>query len=104
MIAYDIGYDRSNNYPDASDDISHKECQPYYVTWCGDGVVDNGYETCDPAAPGQSPTTCSPVTCTAITQPPTCNSITVTPTTGVTPLISNVSCNTSNETTVAIDC
>ena len=103
-IGYQIGYDFSNNYPDASDDIKHVECQPYYITWCGDGVVDPGYETCDPAAPGQSPTTCSPVTCTPIAQPPTCNSITVTPTTGTTPVVSSVSCNTSNETSVAIDC
>lgn len=65
MIAYDINYDRSNNYPDASDDISHKECQPYYVTWCGDGVVDNAYEVCDAGANngqiGQCNNTCSGV-------------------------------------------
>lgn len=54
MVAYQIGYDYSNNYPDASDDISHVECQPYYVTWCGDGVVDVGYETCDPADPAKT--------------------------------------------------
>ncbi len=72
-IAYQTSYDYSNNYPDASDDIQHVECQPYYITWCGDGVVDPGYETCDPAAPGQSPTTCSPTTCTPIVTPPVCN-------------------------------
>jgi hypothetical protein len=69
-IGYQIGYDYSNNYPDASDDIQHVECQPYYITWCGDGVIDPGYETCDPAAPGQSPTTCDVNTCTPIVPPP----------------------------------
>lgn len=40
---------------------SHKECITYEVSWCGDGVVDAGNkETCDPAAPGQSPDTCNP--------------------------------------------
>lgn len=47
-IAYKVGYDFSNNYPDASDDIEHVECQPYYITWCGDGVLDSAYEACDP--------------------------------------------------------
>ncbi len=47
MIAYKIKYDKSNNYPDTSDDISHVECQPYYVTWCGDGILDSSYEQCD---------------------------------------------------------
>jgi len=69
IIGYKVGYDFSNNYPDASDDIEHVECQPYYITWCGDGVIDAGYETCDPAAPGQSPATCDPVTCTPIDEP-----------------------------------
>lgn len=68
MIAYKVNYDKSNNYPDASDDISHVECQPYYVTWCGDGVMDAGYETCDPAdskksgwGAGGCDTSCKPV-------------------------------------------
>jgi hypothetical protein len=50
MIGYRIGYDISNNYPDASDDQYHIECQPYQVTWCGDGVVDAAYESCDDGA------------------------------------------------------
>lgn len=69
-IAYQMSYDYSNNYPDASDDVSHVECQPYYITWCGDGIVDPGYETCDPAAPGYTPETCSVTTCTPIVPPP----------------------------------
>lgn len=55
----------------------------YYVSYCGDGVVDNGTfenghfaEQCDPAAPGQSPDTCDPVTCKpkTPTQTPVCSS------------------------------
>ena len=48
-------------------------CVSYYVSYCGDGVVDNtnfangNYtEQCDPAAPGQSSATCNPTTCTPI--------------------------------------
>lgn len=33
-IRYDIGYDHSNNYPDASDDKHHTECAYYRVSWC----------------------------------------------------------------------
>jgi hypothetical protein len=36
MIYYEIDYDKSNNFPDASDDISHVECEYYSVSWCGD--------------------------------------------------------------------
>jgi len=41
MIYYKIDYDKSNNYPDSSDDISHVECEYYSVSWCGDGVRDS---------------------------------------------------------------
>lgn len=34
MVKYRTTYDTSNNYPDDSDDITHIENQPYYVTWC----------------------------------------------------------------------
>lgn len=50
MIGYRIGYDTSNNYPDATDDSYHVECQPYQVTWCGDGIIDASYESCDDGA------------------------------------------------------
>lgn len=52
-IEYTIGFDTSNNYPNASDDVSHKECIYYSVTWCGDGILDTGYETCDPNDPNR---------------------------------------------------
>lgn len=64
MIAYKIGYDTTNNYPDASDDSYHTECQPYQVSWCGDGVVDTQYsESCDDGnsngLPGKCNNSCS---------------------------------------------
>ncbi len=52
------------------------ECLNYYARWCGDGLITNG-ETCDPAAPGYTPDTCSVTTCTPIAPPPVagvCNS------------------------------
>lgn len=55
MIGYKIGYDTSGNYPDASDDKYHTECQPYQVTWCGDGIVDSEYEKCDDGAQNGMP-------------------------------------------------
>ena len=103
-IGYQIGYDFSNNYPDASDDIKHVECQPYYITWCGDGILDTNYETCDPAAPGQSPYTCDVATCQPIVQQPTCDKIRVYPKSGDVPLDVDVSCDVTNATSVAIDC
>ena len=48
MVAYKYTYDFNNNEKDVS---SHKQfvtCQPYYITWLGDGVVDSKYEKCDP--------------------------------------------------------
>ena len=68
MIGYKIGYDKSNNYPDATDDIQHVECQPYYVTWCGDGIVDTEYETCDSGASNGSIGSCN-ATCTEVVPP-----------------------------------
>ena len=50
---------------------SDNECYNIYAAWCGDGVVDTGHETCDPAAPGYTPETCSVSTCTPIVTPPT---------------------------------
>lgn len=70
MIGYNISYDFSNNFPNKSDDISHVECQPYYVTWCGDGVKDDAYEQCDGTA-GTTPgtNTCNN-SCQLVTPPP----------------------------------
>lgn len=68
MIGYKIGFDTSNNYPDASDDKYHVECQPYQVTWCGDGVLDSAYEKCDDGAANGLPGKCN-VSCDA-TLPP----------------------------------
>ncbi len=73
-IAYKINYDFSNNFPDTSDDISHVECQPYYITWCGDGVLDSTYEQCDLGAQnGQAGSACSATCQTVAVTPPVCN-------------------------------
>lgn len=68
-ISYTISYDFSNNYPNTADDISHKECVYYSVSWCGDGVLDSGYEQCDPNDPKKTgwwawwcDNTCKPIT------------------------------------------
>ncbi len=69
LIGYKIDYDTSNNYPDASDDLSHIECQPYQVSWCGDGVVDAMYsETCDAGANNGLPSKCNS-SCTGVNPP-----------------------------------
>lgn len=51
-VKYTTTYDTSNNYPNASDDITHIENQPYYVTWCGDGVKDGPNDDADINTPG----------------------------------------------------
>jgi uncharacterized repeat protein (TIGR01451 family) len=93
----------------------HTEYQPYTITWCGDGVVDNykdptGFqvsETCDPGDPsswdpskGQS---CSN-TCEIITTPVVseCTNIDVKPITGTVPFSSNISCTGENADTYKI--
>lgn len=102
-IKYTIGYDFTNS-PSPADDTSHVECQPYYITWCGDGVVDAGYEQCDGIAgvgPGQ---TCN-ATCQIVNNPaPTCNGLTATPIFSTAPTSVSLSCATSNATSVSIAC
>lgn len=72
MIAYKIGYDTSGNHPDPSDDLSHIECQPFQVSWCGDGVVDSSHgESCDEGAYNGLPGKCN-VSCNG-TNPPESN-------------------------------
>ncbi len=104
MIAYQVFYDKSNNYPDTSDDISHVECQPYYVTWCGDGVRDSVYEQCDGTdglGTGQS---CNN-SCQIVNNPtPACVNLSSSVLIGNTPVSSSVDCTTQNASSVAIDC
>ena len=58
-------------------EITHTECQPYEVTWCGDGQTDsNDGEQCDLGAQnGQTGSACS-ATCqpVVVTPPPVCGS------------------------------
>ncbi len=79
-IEYTIKYDFSNNYPNATDDESHKECVYYSVSWCGDWVRDTAYETCDPndlSKSGWGTGGCS-ATCEPIVAPitPKCSNLT----------------------------
>lgn len=72
MVKYRVYVENANQ---TSQVVSHLECQPYEISWCGDGVLDTQYgEQCDPAAPGQSPATCDPVTCKPKEATPQCSS------------------------------
>ena len=71
LVVYSLDVQGQN--PDGSwtrPPVTHNECKYYTITRCGDGVVDAGYESCDPAAPGYSPETCDINTCTPITVQP----------------------------------
>ena len=64
--------------------VSHSECVFYKPAFCGDGVLDAGKETCDPAdasktgwGAGGCSTSCQPIPVVAPT--PTCDSATATP-------------------------
>ncbi|MCP4522778.1 MAG: DUF11 domain-containing protein, partial [Candidatus Gracilibacteria bacterium] len=68
VVKYKFDYDYSNNFPDDADDVQLGECQYFSVTWCGDGVLDAPYETCDPndvTQAGWGPDGCSS-TCSAL--------------------------------------
>ena len=61
------------NTPTTTDDTTHVECQPYIVTWCGDGTRDTQldytgtpYESCDDGLLNGQPGKCN-VTCSGIT-------------------------------------
>ncbi len=95
---------------------THTEYQPYEITWCGDGIVDNYtdpygagkiVETCDPAdsskknwGTGGCSNSCKPVTAPT---PPSCTDIDVKPTTGTVPFSSNISCTGKNADTYKIE-
>jgi hypothetical protein len=86
---YVMTWDIANTVTTA-DDTQHVECQPYIVTWCGDGVRDTQldwqglpYESCDDGAQNGQPGKCNA----------TCNgTVPNTPTPGV--------CGPSNGSTV----
>lgn len=108
MIAYDIQYDHSNNYPDSSDDIVHTECKYYSVSWCGDWVLDSAYEVCDPKdsnkkwwGNGWCDLSCKPIN---VEPPSTCDNITATPSSGLAPLKTTITCKWTNANTYKITC
>ena len=98
--------------------IHHTEYQPYEITWCGDGILDNYIdqytwtsisETCDPndasktgwGAWGCNVTNCQPIN---IVTTPVCNNLSINPLIWASPLNSNVSCSWTNATTYTINC
>jgi len=108
MIYYKIDYDFSNNYPNASDDISHVECQYFSVTWCGDGIRDAGYEVCDPSDPtrigwgnGGCDNSCQPIT---VNPPATCDGLSVNPNSGQAPFTTTLTCSGTNADSYQIQC
>ncbi len=54
MIAYRYDYVVGNESSSASYFHSTVTCQPYYITWLGDGVIDVPYEVCDPGDESRS--------------------------------------------------
>lgn len=108
MIYYQVDYDKTNNYPDAWDDVSHVECEYYSVSWCGDWVKDSWYETCDPNDPnkngwwnGWCSSSCESVN---IATSSTCDSISSSPTTWVAPFTTTLSCSWTNANSYKISC
>lgn len=84
---------------------SHTECQPYEITWCGDGILDPE-ETCDPKDPtkkGWWIGWCDKQTCKPIVKNSTCNLLKATPTTWVWSLTTNFTCEWINVTNFKID-
>lgn len=80
LIKYIMGYDVGNTVTE-SDDYYHVECQPYIVTWCGDGVRDtqkdwqgNTLESCDDGAQNGQPGKCN-TSCNGVTPPTPVNGL-----------------------------
>ncbi len=108
MIKYIVDYDFSNNYPDASDDLSHSECQYFSVTWCWDGVLDSAYETCDFNDPTKAwwwndwcDNSCQPKN---ISPQSTCDNLTVSPNSWNRPLNVTATCSWTNASKYKITC
>ena len=70
---------RSWDWTTLSQPQTHKECVFVYWAWCWDWKVTD-WEKCDPKAPGYTPETCSPVTCTPQAATYKCDSISANPT------------------------
>ena len=81
FLVYDIEYYGdpawNNSYSNGPD--HHTECQPYIITWCGDGVVDTpnagaswSAETCDDGANNGKPGYCNASCNGKVVQSPVC--------------------------------
>ena len=49
LIGFKLTFDFENNTSNKAGHFTDVACQPYYITWLGDGVVDEKFEICDPA-------------------------------------------------------
>lgn len=70
LVRYDTGYKTVSNGKEIGFTKPYISCQPYAISWCGDGVLEQEYdEMCDPADPqkqgwglgGCNPKTCQPI-------------------------------------------
>lgn len=108
MVAYELSYDYSNNYPNASDDIVHTECEYYSVSWCGDWVLDAWDEICDPKdtsrtwyGNGWCDAQCKPIN---INSSVSCDSIDLSAIKWDSPFNTTVTCNWTNANSYQILC
>lgn len=53
LVAYTIEYDFKNNTKSKWGHKKDVACQPYLVTWLGNGVLEDKYEACDPMDPNK---------------------------------------------------
>jgi len=63
VIVYKTLYDYSNTPQKREDDMTKVDCVYYSVSWCGDGIVDEKDEQCDPGRE-KDKKRCNPKTCT----------------------------------------
>lgn len=108
MVYYRVGYDFSNNYPDAWDDSYHTECKYYSVSSCGDGVLDPDFEVCDPTdsskagwGNGGCNNSCEPVNVAPVA---TCDGLTATKMSWQASLTTILSCSGTNADSYKIQC
>lgn len=106
FLVYRMRYNDIINWQVSSTLKEHTECQPYNISWCGDGIYDKEFnETCDPNDPNKTNWWngwCSQE-CKPVVKTPTCDGLTATPTTGTGKLTSTFTCNTTNATTTKIE-
>ncbi len=75
ILRYTLQYFAQNAGTDWTGPYTHVECQPYEITWCGDGVKDTDEgETCDDGTLNGQPGKCN-VSCNGIVPNPPINGV-----------------------------